>query len=203
MKTKGLANLWPVPQCSGQCPGMAMALASPPELRRRKGSIASLVALLIPGTLFGLGLALLRQRPEFSWINQAHNFPWQLWVIAFSGGIATLAGLGDWAFHRWVAKCVIGKKERDCELLALAGGGVPMFVLMSLASISRQPLNYLLPVLVVLLFTATLICYDEFIFHRRRCRKMESLLHRGLVFGNAAAWFAWAHWCFVKGGAYA
>src|SRR6185295_19186634 len=121
----------------------------------------------------------------------------------FCGCIATLAGMGDWAYHRWVAKCVVGKKERDCELLALAGGGVPMFVLMSLASVSRQPLAFLLPVLVVLLFTTALICYDEFIFHRRRCRRLETLLHRTLVFGNAAAWFAWAHWCFVKGGAYA
>ena len=77
-----------------------------------------------------------------------------------------------------------------------------MFVLMSLASVSRQPLAYLLPVIVVLLFTVTLICYDEFIFHRRRCRRLETLLHRALVFGNGAAWFAWAHWCFVKGGAY-
>jgi hypothetical protein len=91
----------------------------------------------------------------------------------------------------------VGRKERNCELLALAGGGVPMFVLMSAASLGQQPARFLVPVIVVLLFTVTLICYDEFIFHRRRCRRMETVLHRLLVFGNGAAWLAWAHWCFV------
>jgi hypothetical protein len=74
---------------------------------------------------------------------------------------------------------------------------------MSFASLSARPLQFLLPVLIVLLFTVTLICYDEFIFHRRRCRRLETVLHRLLVFGNGTAWLAWAHWCFVQGGAHA
>jgi hypothetical protein len=63
--------------------------------------------------------------------------------------------------------------------------------------LSDRPLQFLLPAIVVVLFIATLICYDEFIFHRRRCRPLETVLHRVLVFGNGAAWLAWAHWCFV------
>ena len=58
----------------------------------------------------------------------------------------------------------------------------------------------LLPIIVVALFTATLICYDEFVFHRKRCGVYETLLHRLLVFGNGVAWLAWMHWCFVREG---
>lgn len=187
------------PTCLG-CPGAQLAALLPPEQRRRKGSYASLIALLIPGVAFGLGLLLLGRQESFYWLKMPGQYPWELWLIALCGSVATLAGIGDWAFHRWMAKCAISKKERDCELLALAGGGLPMFILMSCASISPAPSRFLLPVILVLLFTTTLICYDEFIFHRRRCTRWETLLHRGLVFGNGIAWLAWAHWCFVRGG---
>jgi len=181
----------------GGCPGAQLAANDPPEFRRPKSTGTSLVALLLPGLLFGVGLFLLRDNPQFQWARHVTEFPWQFWVIAGCGVVATLAGMGDWAYHRWAARCVVGRKERNCELLALVGGGVPMFVLMSAASLSGQPAQFLVPVIVVLLFTVTLICYDEFIFHRRRCRRMETVLHRLLVFGNGAAWLAWAHWCFV------
>ena len=93
----------------------------------------------------------------------------------------------------------IGKKERRSELLALAGGGVPLFVLMALASVAARPHLFLLPVIAVLIFTAVLIAYDEFVFHRRRCGRRETVFHRVLVFGHATAFFAWAHFCFVRG----
>jgi hypothetical protein len=182
------------------CPGARIAAQLPPEQRHYKASWASLIALLLPGALFGFGLFLLRDHSQFGWVRHVSAYPWQLWTIAVAGSVATIAGLGDWIYHRRVARCVVGRKERNCELLALAGGGLPMAVLMGLASISRRPLQFLLPALAVLLFTVTLICYDEFIFHRRRCRRLETLLHRLLVFGNGAAWLAWAHWCFVEQG---
>jgi len=196
-------DLLPAPSvCNAGCPSARLAAKLPPEQLGRKASRASLVALLLPGILFGSGLIALRNDPRFRWLHDPENYPWQLWIISFAGCLATVAGLGDWSYHRWVAQCVVGRKERNCELLALAGGGLPMFVLMSCASLNSHPSRFLLPVLVVLLFTVTLICYDEFIFHRRRCRKLETILHRLLVFGNGAAWLAWADWCFVKRGAY-
>jgi hypothetical protein len=70
---------------------------------------------------------------------------------------------------------------------------------MLLASCSTTPTNYLLPVLVCAIYTIVLICYDEFLFHWKRCRTLETILHRLLVFGNGLAWLAWMHWCFVRG----
>ncbi|MCL1475863.1 hypothetical protein [Argonema antarcticum] len=90
--------------------------------------------------------------------------------------------------------------ERKYELLALAGG-VPLFILMAVASLMEKPTNFLIPVIIVVLYMTVLICYDEFLFHRR-CKPFETAMHRLLVFGNGFAWLAWAHWCFVRGGAY-
>jgi hypothetical protein len=42
-----------------------------------------------------------------------------------------------------------------------------------------------------------MICYDEFVFHRR-CGWFESFTHRLLTCGNGLAFLAWAHWCFVR-----
>jgi hypothetical protein len=145
----------------------------------------------------GGALWAVRSRPDFAWVMQG-QWPWQLWILTASGTAATLAGIGDWLYHRLVAKCAISPKERRCELLALSCGGVPVFLMMLAASVSSAPLQWLLPVLVAVLFTTALICYDEFIFHRKRCQKFETRLHRVLVFGNATAWLAWAHWCFVE-----
>ena len=94
----------------------------------------------------------------------------------------------------------MGRPEHQSELAALAGGGVPLFGLMTAASIVPRPQVLLLPVLVVVLFTTVMICYDEFVFHRKRCGAYETLLHRLLVFGNGIAWLAWMHWCFVREG---
>ena len=189
--------------CAESCPSAQFAASLPPSSRHKKASFASLIALLAPGISFAVGLFLVRDKPGFSWLGLNGTVPWQFWVIAACGSLATVAGIGDWAFHRWKARCAIGRKERNCELLALTGGGIPMFVLMAAASVSPNPMKYLIPVIVVLLFTTVLICYDEFIFHRRRCRTFETVLHRVLVFGNGTAWLAWAHWCFARGGPHA
>ena len=97
----------------------------------------------------------------------------------------------------------MGRAEHHSELVALAGGGLPLFVLMAAASVVPRPQRLLIPVLLVVLFTAVTISYDEFVFHRKRCGAYETLLHRLLVFGNGLAWLAWMHWCFVRGDTHA
>lgn len=157
----------------------------------------TLVALLVPGLLFALGLFLVRDQPPFRWLQAVGEYPAELWIIAVCGVVATAAGAADWAFHR-SGRTAIGAPEHHSELLALAGGGLPLFLLMAAASVIPRPLILLIPVLVVALFTTVAICYDEFVFHRKRCGLYETVLHRLLVFGNGIAWLAWAHWCFVR-----
>jgi prepilin signal peptidase PulO-like enzyme (type II secretory pathway) len=161
--------------------------------------MGSVLFLFLPGLGFAGGLGLLSAQPEWAWLREPGSYPWELWAIALGGGVATCGGFLDWRFHR-TQKLVMGPKEQRYELMALGLGGFPLFLLMSLASLSPHPAQYLLGVLVVLLFTVVLICYDEFVFHRKRCGNYENFLHRLLVFGNGFAWLAWAHWCFVKGG---
>src|SRR6185436_8941480 len=84
----------------------------------------------------------------------------------------------------------IGRAEHHSELLALGTGGL-LFALMAAASVVRRPAVLLIPVIVVVLATATMICYDEFVYHRKRCGRYETALHRLLVLGNGVAWLAW------------
>ena len=182
--------------CPTDCPSARLAAAAPVGRRRFKASYASLIALFVPAAGFGAALAAAHDRPGFDWISHG-PWPWQLWTLAVCGSAATISGLLDWWYHRAIAKCSISAGERRCELIALGAGGIPLFGLMLGASVSARPLQWLLPVLVVVLFTTALICYDEFIFHRKRCQGFETALHRVLVFGNGTAWLAWAHWCFV------
>lgn len=162
----------------------------------------SLFTMLLPGIGFAASLVLLAQMSEeYSWLSDPRRYPWQLYVMAATGGIATLGGIGDWLFHRiYVA---VGPEERKSHLLALATGGVPLFGLMLLASALIHPQMLLIPILMVVLYTTVLICFDEFVFHYRRCGWFETLMHRLLVLGNATAWLAWMHWIFVSGGSYA
>jgi hypothetical protein len=164
----------------------------------------SLVALFAPGLGFAvaLGWLALRGGEPWQWLRLPAAWPWELWLIAVAGTLGTVAGFADWAWHRWVAKCAIGAAERRCELLAMAAGGGPLFVVMTIASVSARPLAWMLPAVVIVVATTAMICYDEFVFHRKRCRRLETILHRVLVFGQGAAWLGWAHWCFVRGGAH-
>ena len=162
----------------------------------------SLVALLLPGCSFAAGLLILKDQPRFHWLRQPAAYPWELAVIALSGIAATAAGMADWAYHR-SGKAVVGPKEHRGEVAALACGGLPLFALMAAASCRRRPEPLLIPVIVCALFTTVMICYDEFVFHLRRCGGYETSLHRLLVFGNGIAWLAWMHWCFARGGAHA
>ena len=158
----------------------------------------SLVLSLVPGAVFALALAVASRAPRFAWIASPSSWPWQLWLVAFAGSVATTAGVLDWLYHRH-AGVAVGRPERRAELLALGLGGVPLFGLMLAASVATAPHVFLVPVLIVLVFTTALVVFDEVAFHRRRCAPVENLLHRALTLGHLAAFLAWAHWVFVEG----
>jgi hypothetical protein len=167
------------------------------NLRRRtsKHGPAGLLALFAPAVLFPLGLFLLRDDPRFHWLWDVRAYPWEFWGVAVCGTAATVGGSLDWLFHR-SGETVVGRGEHRAHVLALVGGGLPLFCLLAMASLSPRPGHFLLPVLAVLIFTVVLICYDEFVFHRR-CGRYETFTHRLLTGGNGLAFLAWAHWCFV------
>jgi len=156
-----------------------------------------LATLVIPAVGFLLGLQSLSGRAGYPVLFDLGTYPWELWVLGVTGTVATVCGFLDWHYHV-TGRRPVGKRERHGELVALTFGGVPLFLLMAAASVSPSPRSYLLPVVVVALFTTAVICYDEFVFHRKACRRYETLLHRGLVLGNGAAFLAWMHWCFVR-----
>src|SRR5262245_12651576 len=100
---------------------------------RRKRPSLTLLALLLPGGLFGVCLLLVRGNPRFTWLADISHYPWEFWVILASGVVATAAGVADWRFHR-SGQTTIGAREHHSELLALAAGGLPLFLLMAAAS---------------------------------------------------------------------
>jgi hypothetical protein len=178
-----------------------MALGESAEVRQARRSLSrhgvlALGAMLVPAAICPLGLFLLREDPRFAWLGDIRAYPWELWVVAVCGTAATLGGILDWRFHR-SGDTVVGRREHRAHLLALAGGGVPLFALMAAASISLRPAQFLVPVLVVLIYTVVMISYDEFVFHRR-CGRFETFTHRLLTCGNGLAFLAWCHWCFVR-----
>ena len=156
----------------------------------------SLILLFVPAVSFGLLLFLFKDNSKFLLADNFPYFPWQFIALTFCGLIATLGGVLDWRFHRNPLNMKIPKKERDAEAFALGLGGVPMFILMWLAMMSTRPTNYLIPILIVLIYTVVAICYDEFVFHIKRCGKTETIYHRMLVFGNGFAWLAWFHFIY-------
>ncbi len=160
---------------------------------------AALLALLVPAILFPVGLIALPCEARFAWLSGPAEFPWEFWAVALFGSVATAAGIADWRIHRSGAT-VVGVREHRAHTAALGLGGLPLFLLMAAASLSPRPVRLLLPVLVVLMLTVAIVCYDEFRFHRR-CGRAEAIMHRALTFGNGIAFLAWAHWCFVRGGA--
>jgi hypothetical protein len=162
----------------------------------RPTSFLSLGLLFLPGVFFLVALSLLKDiSPRFAWFNDLSAFPWQFWGIGICGVVATLGGAGDWVFHKIYV--TVGPKEHHSHILALGAGGL-VFVMMAFASLSEQPVVWLIPVMIALLLTVTLICYDEFAFHVRRCKPFETMLHRMLVFGNGLAFLCWFHWIFVE-----
>lgn len=171
---------------------------TPREAKRRvsrHGGVA-LAAMLAPALLFPMLLALASQSERFAFLRSPATWPVELWTIALSGTIATVGGLFDWRYHR-SGETAVGRAEHRAHVLALAAGGLPLFALMTAASVVARPALLLVPIVVVGLSTTVLICYDEFAFHRR-CGRFETLTHRALVLGNGLAWLAWLHWLFVR-----
>lgn len=156
----------------------------------------SLILLFIPAVLFGVFLFFLRKETKLNISEEFPYLPWQFYIVAVCGIVATIGGVLDWRFHRNPLNLQLSKKERDAEAAALGLGGVPMFILMWSAMMSHSPQYYLIPILIVLIYTVVAICYDEFVFHIRRCGKQETTYHRMLVFGNGAAWLAWFHYIY-------
>src|SRR5438046_3086387 len=111
----------------------------------------SLIALCVPALLFPAGLWWLHRQPTFEWLCDVKMWPWEFWLIALAGLAATAAGIADWRWHRSV-HTAIGAKEHQSELLALAGGGIPLFLVMAWASLSSTPHVWLVPILVLALF---------------------------------------------------
>jgi hypothetical protein len=146
--------------------------------------------------LFALGMLVLSQNERFAWLASPRTFRWEIWAIGAFGGIATFAGFLDHRLHvKLGAK--VGPKERKVELAALVLGGVPLFVLMAIATWTHASV-LLLPVVAQTVFVAVLVAYDEVRFHLHRCGRWETFLHRVLVFGQAGALLAWMHLCFVR-----
>jgi hypothetical protein len=168
------------------------------QARRRlsRHGVCALGAMLVPAVLFPTGLLLLRADARFAWLRDVRAYPLEFWIIAVCGTVATGGGMLDWLQHR-SGETTVGRREHRAHVLALASGGLPLFVLLAFASLSPQPLRFLLPVLVLLIYTVVLISYDEFVFHRR-CGRFETVTHRLLTFGNGLAFLAWTHWCFVS-----
>ncbi|MDF3821065.1 hypothetical protein P3G55_14225 [Leptospira sp. 96542] len=158
----------------------------------------SLALLLSPACLFFAFSFMIKDIPRFSLSNSFPYLPWQFFTIIIAGKVATIGGILDWRFHRKNIQMKISKKERITEVIALGFGGLPMFFLMWFAMMSTRPTIYLIPIIVVLIFTVSVICYDEFIFHKKRCGRLENLYHRMLVIGNGIAWLAWFQYIYVR-----
>ncbi len=159
-------------------------------------SYVSLILLFVPPVLFGLLLVVFQGNDKLRLTRELPYLPWQFLVMGVAGAIATAGGVLDWRYHRNPLNLKIPKKERDAEAAALGLGGVPMFVLMWLAMMQSNPTTWLIPILLVLIYTVVAISYDEFVFHIKRCGPLETAYHRMLVFGNGVAWLAWFHFIF-------
>ncbi|BAV06907.1 hypothetical protein FLA_2927 [Filimonas lacunae] len=149
--------------------------------------------LFMPAILFALLLLIYRDNPNAHMLDHFPFLPWQYCIMAVCGVVATIGGVLDWQFHRDPLKLKIPKKERDAEAAALGLGGVPMFLLMWFAMMSGSPTKFLIPIMIVLIYTVVAISYDEFVFHIKRCKRLENIYHRMLVLGNGIAWLACFH----------
>jgi drug/metabolite transporter (DMT)-like permease len=159
----------------------------------------TLFALLAPALALGVLLALapaLGLGAHVPSLAAPQSWPTELWILAISGTAATAAGLLDWRFHRRGGRPV-GREEHRAELLALALG-IPLFALLAVASVARDPAPLLAPIVALALVMAAAIAYDETRFHRA-CKRYETALHRVLVGGNGIAFLAWLNWCYAGG----
>ena len=63
-------------------------------------------------------------------LNISEEFPylpWQFYIVAVCGIVATIGGVLDWRFHRNPLNLQLSKKERDAEAAALNCGAFKKF----------------------------------------------------------------------------
>jgi hypothetical protein len=170
-------------------------------MNARLRAVIGLTLSFLPGALFAGGLFFLFLANRLPWPGGAAGVPWEAWAVGATGIAGAVAAIADYRYHTRVVKAVSPLEER-VELIALGFGGLPMFVVMAMASFAHDPRPFLPAVAALLAFTTAAICYDEFVFHRRRCAAYENALHKVIVGGNGAAWLAWFHWVFVRARAF-
>ncbi len=156
----------------------------------------TLVAVVLPALAIPLLLWLAPTAWAMPKLTAPGSWPLQIWFMAAGGVPATIAGLLDWRFHRNGGRRV-GRNEHRAELAALTCG-VPLFALLTVASVVEAPGPWLVPIVAVALLMAGLIVFDEVRFHRA-CGRYETALHRLLVGGHAVAFLAWLSWCVDRG----
>lgn len=157
--------------------------------------MSTLIAVLLPAIAMPVMLVLAAGRADLPRLFALSSWPAELWIMALGGFVATVAGVLDWAFHRTGGRRIPAAEHR-AEFAALALG-VPLFAMLSIASIRDDPAPLLIPIIAVALVMAGLIVFDETRFHRG-CGRYETRLHRLLVSGNGVAFLAWLHWCFAR-----
>lgn len=156
----------------------------------------SLIMLFMPGLCFVGLLFVFKDAPPLQFNTVFPFIPWQFYIIGLFGIIATIGGVLDWGYHRNKLGSKLSTKERIAEAKALGFGGIPMFILMFIAMLHSHPQYFIIPILIILIYTVVVICYDEFVFHIKRCKKEETIYHRMLVFGNGIAWLSWFHFIY-------
>ena len=172
-------------------------------MNARTRAVVGLTLTFLPGGLFAAGLLVLSLHHRLPWPGAGPAaVPWQAWLLAAAGLSSLGAAVLDYRYHTRSAAGTVSPLEERAELIALGFGGFPMFLVMALASFAPDPRPLLPLVIGLLVFTTAWICYDEFVFHRRRCAAYERALHKVIVSGNGIAWLAWFHWVFVRARAF-
>ena len=159
----------------------------------------SLVGALIPGVVFA-GLVLSGGEGLYSSRFLLLLNSWELVPIIGFGLLGLGSAIADWMFHRTGDTGVICKKERDVEKAALWLGGVPIFFVTLHATFFGLPPWKTCLLVLLLVLTSLFVCYDQFIFHRKRCNALENRFHLGITLGNIFAWLFWLECCLKHGG---
>ena len=159
----------------------------------------TLIGAVLPGSLFAMLLVIAwRVDPRFSWVAHSWRAPWPIWGVAAGGLAGVIGSMSDYRYHRrWP---VVGEPEHKSHLIALLSGGVPLFVVMAVATLTSRPALLIVPMVALVSYIVFWVAYDELVFHRkRRCKKAERVYHALSTVGNATALLSWAHWVFAMG----